>query len=229
MNKSTLYIARHGERLDFVDPEWYKKSKTPHDPPLTDIGKEQATELGRKLSGLSITHIFASPFYRCVNTACNAAAAISPDLRVFIEPGMCEWLNAEWYGDSEHGPIWRTVESLAAEFPTVDPSYEPVLPMSHNFDGYPESLEKLSIRCDKTYRAVLERFQPTGNVLFVGHGSSVEALTKVLVPEAVVASVPYCCLTECIPAEENFKYSLGLQCDTSFQTHPEEKEDIRYI
>lgn len=190
MGGPTLYIARHGERLDFVDRQWFKTAEKPHDPPLTDIGNEQATELGQKLSSLNITHIFASPFSRCVNTASNAAIAISPDLRVCIEPGMCEWLNAQWYAESKHGPIWRTAESLAAEYSNVDPTYEPVFPMSHNFDAFPESWDKVMSRCDKTYRAVSERFPTDGNILFVGHGSSVDALTTVLVPEVGDRKIP---------------------------------------
>lgn len=184
MGSPTIYIARHGERRDFVDPEWYKTADNPHDPPLTDTGKEQAIELGQKLSSLNIKHVFASPFWRCVNTASNAAATISPNLQVCIEPGMCEWLNALWYHETERGPLWRTVESLAAEFSNVDSTYEPVFPMSFNFDGFPELYEKVKTRCDKTYRAVLERFQTEGNILFVGHGSSVESTINVLVPEA---------------------------------------------
>lgn len=184
MGGPTIYVARHGERRDFVDPEWYMTAENPHDPPLTDTGKEQATELGQKLSSLNIRHVFASPFWRCVNTASNAAAAISPNLRVCIEPGLCEWLNAQWYSDTEGGPRWRTVESLASEFSNVESSYNSVFPMTFNFEGFPEPFEKVTTRCDKTYRAVLERFQTDGNILFVGHGSSVESMINVLVPEA---------------------------------------------
>lgn len=182
MSPRTIYIARHGERMDFVDPSWKKNSPTPHDPPLTGCGKDQASDLGKKLSSLNIKHVFASPFSRCVNTAINAAEAISPMLEVNVEPGLCEWLNAEWYRDSEHGPVWRTVGSLKQEFAGVNDSYEPVFPMSHNFDAFPESLGKLEARCEKTYKAILEKIDGDGNVLLVGHGSSVDSLIKVIAP-----------------------------------------------
>ncbi|CDF33349.1 unnamed protein product [Chondrus crispus] len=229
MNNPKLYIARHGERLDFVDPKWYESAEKPHDPPLTHTGKEQAKELGIKLSECNITHIFTSPFSRCVNTASNAAASISPHTRIYIEPGMCEWLSADWYQESERGPVWRSVQSLAAEFSNIDADYEPVYPMSHNFDGFPESTKELASRCTKTYRSLLERFQTTGNILLVGHGSSVYSLIEVLVPGAPRKSVPYCCLTECIPTEEKFKYSLGMHCDVSFQTGSQDISKTRYI
>eukprot|EP00177_Eucheuma_denticulatum_P003231 GFKZ01005840.1.p1 GENE.GFKZ01005840.1~~GFKZ01005840.1.p1 ORF type:complete len:230 (+),score=19.45 GFKZ01005840.1:964-1653(+) len=229
MASRKIYIARHGERLDFVDPSWFRKSSTPHDPPLTARGKQQATELGHKLASLDIKHVFASPFSRCVNTASNAATEISPDLKVNIEPGLCEWLNAVWYRHSEKGPIWRTVDSLAAEFSNVDASYTPVYPMSHNFDGFPESLEKLNRRCDKTYRAVLEMVEGDGNVLLVGHGTSVDSLIKILAPDAPDEPITYCCLTECIPTSKEFKYKVGMHCDVSFLSSPEDKDDTRYV
>lgn len=184
MASRKIYIARHGERLDFVDPAWFSNSPTPHDPPLTSRGKQQATDLGKKLKTLNIKHVFTSPFQRCVNTASNAAAVISPDVKVHVEPGLCEWLSAVWYGDSEKGPIWSTLEKLAAEFPNVERAYKPVYSMSHNFDGFPESIEQLNRRCDKTYRTILEHVKGSGNVLLVGHGSSVESLIKTLVPSS---------------------------------------------
>lgn len=175
-----IYIARHGERLDFVDKEWYKTAELPDDSPLTALGNEQATELGQKLSTLDVKHVFSSPYSRCVNTASNAAKAISPDLRVNIEPGACEWLNAIWYAHTTHGPVWRDVESLGKEFTNVNRAYQPVFPMSHNFDGFPETGEDIKKRCAKTIRAILETVKSNGNILIVGHGSSVEGFIDVM-------------------------------------------------
>ncbi|CAB4409820.1 unnamed protein product [Rhizophagus irregularis] len=44
----TLYIVRHGERMDHVEPSFVYTSPTPFDPPLTPRGKRQAkqTETG---------------------------------------------------------------------------------------------------------------------------------------------------------------------------------------
>lgn len=196
MNGRKIYIARHGERLDFVDPEWYSKAAMPHDPPLTARGKEQATQLGQKLSTLGVKHIYASPFSRCVNTASNAAAAIAPDLQVNIEPGACEWLNEDWYAEAKLGPVWRDVDSLSKEFSNVNAAYEPVFPMSHNFDAFPESRKEMLLRCEKTIRSVLETAQGDGNILVVGHGSSVEGLIHILLN---VPPVPVTCKSVELP------------------------------
>lgn len=46
----TIFIARHGERLDYVDRQWYQKEQRSYDdPPLADKGREQAKELGQRL------------------------------------------------------------------------------------------------------------------------------------------------------------------------------------
>lgn len=182
MSDKKIYIARHGERMDFVDHNWMKTAELPHDPPLSKRGKEQATDLGKKLASLNIKHVFASPFTRCVNTAVNAAAVIDPTLKVNIEPGACEWLNRLWYRKTERGPIWRSLDGLAEEFPNINKDYKSVFPMSHNFDGFPESTRGLMDRCVETAKAIVENVVGDGNILIVGHGSSVEAFYVTLVP-----------------------------------------------
>jgi hypothetical protein len=37
-----VWIARHGNRLDFVNPEWFNTAERPYDPPLSEDGIEQA-------------------------------------------------------------------------------------------------------------------------------------------------------------------------------------------
>lgn len=182
MANRKIYIARHGERLDFVDPDWYANSETPHDPPLTDRGRGQATDLGKFLRDSNIKHVYVSPFSRCVNTAFNAAREIHPSISINVEPGACEWLNEDWYDDAVNGPVWRSTEDLAKEFPSVNTDYKSVFPMTHNFDAFPETEDECLQRCLKMVRAILDTVEGDGEVLIVGHGSSVEALNRGLVP-----------------------------------------------
>lgn len=177
-----VYIARHGERLDFVDRIWHETAANPYDPPLTANGKQQATELGLKLASLNISSVYSSPFTRCVNTASNAAAQISPGLKVQIEPGACEWLNGEWYADTEDGPGWRNVAELREEFGNVEVDYEPVYCKDYNKKGYPESMGELMERCKRTVLQILmNEGMGDGNVLLIGHGSSVKGFMGALV------------------------------------------------
>ncbi|MGK7892391.1 MAG: histidine phosphatase family protein, partial [Xenococcus sp. (in: cyanobacteria)] len=36
--KQTVWIARHGNRLDFVNPEWFNTATRRYDPPLSEDG-----------------------------------------------------------------------------------------------------------------------------------------------------------------------------------------------
>ncbi|HEY9706683.1 MAG TPA: histidine phosphatase family protein, partial [Oculatellaceae cyanobacterium] len=90
----TVWIARHGNRLDFVNPEWFNTAERPYDPPLSEDGLIQAKQLGQRLVGEGIIHIFASPFLRTVQTANQVADAL--DLPIKLEFGLCEWLNPAW-------------------------------------------------------------------------------------------------------------------------------------
>jgi broad specificity phosphatase PhoE len=46
----TIWIARHGNRLDFVRPEWFDTALRPYDPPLSKDGFVQAKQLAKRLA-----------------------------------------------------------------------------------------------------------------------------------------------------------------------------------
>ena len=81
-----VWIARHANRLDFVNPEWFLTAERPFDPPISEDGKVQAQQLARRLKGENISHIFASPFLRTVQTANYVAEALS--LSINLESGL---------------------------------------------------------------------------------------------------------------------------------------------
>lgn len=159
--QQVVWIARHGNRQDFVDPNWRNGAARPFDPGLSEDGIEQAKRLGLRMVGEGVTQIFASPFLRTVQTAHYVAEAI--DVPVYLELGLCEWLNAEWFDTS---PALLQVERLAEQFPRIDPGYEPVL-----VPEYPESAEQAYLRAGRTARLLTERHP--GTMLMVGHGVSV--------------------------------------------------------
>lgn len=72
-----VFIARHGERQDFVDASWREESAFPDDPPLTTWGESQARRMGEYIHSIGgrITGVYASPFSRCVRTASLAIAS----------------------------------------------------------------------------------------------------------------------------------------------------------
>ena len=120
----SIWVVRHGERSD-VDPEWEKTAARPHDPPLTALGHVQAAAAATVLAGEPIKAIFSSPFLRCMQTAAATAKALN--LKIRIEPGLSELLNASWYSSD---PVDEAMsdDALAAAVgdELIDRSYVPL-------------------------------------------------------------------------------------------------------
>ncbi|MBI4489268.1 MAG: histidine phosphatase family protein, partial [Deltaproteobacteria bacterium] len=68
--RQTIWLCRHGNRIDFVDPSW--KGDDPH---LSADGIIQAQETGLRLLGDCIQHIFTWHFMRTIDTAHHFAEA----------------------------------------------------------------------------------------------------------------------------------------------------------
>ncbi|PXF47947.1 Protein UBASH3A-like [Gracilariopsis chorda] len=222
-NAPTIFLARHGERLDFVDPTWHITAERPDDAPLTRNGVSQAHALGAALADRNITHIFASPFQRSLQTASHASSQLTRPVRLNVEPGLCEWLNEAWYAHSVNGPKWLQSNQIHAQFPIINTDYQPVYPFSWNIDGYPELYHHLQQRCSRTVATIIDTVQRAtpnqqANILLVGHGSSLRALHTELLPNIPPITIGYCALTECIATPQaTIKYRLGsFHCDQTF-------------
>lgn len=160
MSKQTIWLCRHGNRIDFINPELGMMV----DPHLSPDGIEQAKETGERLRNENIRHIFSSPFYRAVETAHYIAEAL--DLPIKIEHGACEWLNPLWF---QAVPEYKTLEELHERFPRIDLSYEPLVR-----PRYPETNPEMLDRCKVTASRLVETFQE--DMLVIGHGASVSGL-----------------------------------------------------
>lgn len=174
-----VWICRHGNRIDFVDPQWKG-----YDPHLSDDGVLQARQTGQRLRGEGIRHIFSSPFLRTVETAHHIAEAM--DLPIKLEPGACEWLNIDWFREV---PIFATVAELRKRFPRIDESYR-----SSVSPRFPESPEDLVIRCRETALQLAESFPSP--ILIVAHGASVRALTRGLLGDESEIGCGLCALVK---------------------------------
>lgn len=190
---STVYIARHGERIDHVNPKWTETAENPYDPFLTEKGIQQAQALGRFLlqqTDNNITHIFASPFYRTVQTA-NEVAKLT-NLPICIEPGLGEYLNKDWFSTR---PKLVPIEHLKKEFGCIDTSYTP-----HIACRYPESRDDVIVRSCMTARVLAEKF--SGNLLLVGHGMTCEFMARGLSNAGIRPYISYCSVQTCRAREE---------------------------
>lgn len=187
-----VWLTRHGNRQDFVDPDWTKTAERPHDPALSPDGIEQAKRLGQRLRGEGIEHLFASPFLRCVETAHHVAEVI--DLPIYLEPGVAEWMNTEWFPTF---PRTLPPEVLAEQFERVDLSYSP-----RAFPDYPETEEAAMERAGRTARELADAYERP--ILIVGHGVSVAGAASGLVEGVSIQSCALCSLFKIVRERQSW-------------------------
>lgn len=205
----TVWIARHANRFDFVNPEWFKTAEHRYDPPLSEDGFIQAKELGTRLQLEKIAHIFASPFLRTVQTANEIACCL--DLPIKLEAGLGEWLNPYWM---PRMPDRLSREELAQQYPRIDLRYE-----SRVVSEFPENEEKVMERSAEIMQKLVSEFSE--DILLVGHGVSVLGTVRGLVPECPDFRIPLCCLFKVV--KESEEWIVELEGDTSHLSQGESK------
>jgi broad specificity phosphatase PhoE len=204
----TVWISRHGNRLDFVNPEWFNTAERPYDPPLSEDGIEQARQLGQRLVGEGIAHIFVSPFLRTVQTANEVANLL--DLPMKLESGLSEWLNPAWMPTE---PERLPPDVLQERFPRIDRSYT-----SRVIAHYPETNERVLQRTALTAQRLTAEFSE--DILLVGHGASVIGCTEGLVGGTPEVNATFCCLVKLVRQEQG--WVMELNGDTSHLSQTEE-------
>jgi broad specificity phosphatase PhoE len=158
---STVWLARHGNREDFVDPTWRSRAARPFDPELSPDGRDQARCLARRLASEAIDAIFASPFLRTMQTA--SAVAERTGIPIAVEPGLSEWFNPEWFAAP---PNLHSTAELAQSFERVRLDHVAV-----GAPSYPETAEQALSRVGTCARQLT--LEPYDSILLVGHGVTV--------------------------------------------------------
>ncbi len=204
-----VWIARHGNRLDFVNPDWFLTAERPYDPPLSDGGIIQAQQLGQRLKRENIAHIFASPFLRTVQTANEVAAAL--DLPIKVESGLSEWLNPQWMPSM---PEKLPLEVLHEKYPRIDLSYT-----SRIIAEYPETGDKVFRRSGETAKILADEFSE--DILLVGHGASVIGTAMGLLGGTTQPEInaTLCCLVKIV--RQDREWIMELNGDTSHLSETE--------
>ncbi len=209
----TVWIARHGNRLDFVKPEWFNTARRRYDPPLSEDGFIQAKQLGKRLKKENIGHIFASPFLRTIQTASEVAKIL--DLPIKLEAGIGEWHNPHWM--SEHPEI-HPQELLEKDYPYIDWNYS-----SYLVPKYPEMEVTMMTRMAEVIEKLVNDYSQ--EILLVGHGASVIGLTQGLTQENPTFKASLCCLVKLV--KTNHKWEIELGGDTSHLTEIENQ--VRFV
>jgi broad specificity phosphatase PhoE len=206
-----IWIARHANRLDFVNPDWFLTAERRYDPPLSDDGIVQAQQLANRLKTEKIDHIFASPFLRTVQTASAIAEVLN--LPIKLETGLSEWLNPKWMTEE---PQRHSIKELKELYPYIDVSYTPQIAVN-----YPETRQKMRQRSAQTARCLASEYSPA-NILLVAHGASVLGAAMGFVGDLAIKKVKasLCSLVKIVRQEPD--WLLELTGDTSHLTEVEE-------
>ena len=148
----SLYIIRHGDRFDYSYPQWKESASRPGDPPLSDLGHQQARETGAFLSNLlsadgiksSDVMFLSSPFLRCLETSTDLLSQFSLEdsssINILPEYSVFEI-------DSGHDAhkCLPTLEERACYFPKLNQSYTSILYPS--LPGNPHTLSFYFVSC----------------------------------------------------------------------------------
>ena len=162
-----IYITRHGQVLDWGiggDAQFPKG-----DPPLSKLGREQATQLGKYLKHLGFSgKIYSSPFARALETS-EMIAEQTGSLIVPWAP-IREIVKTK---ESTANFTGLTLWEIREKFNYIDP--EATLPYPW-WGLQPEKAEDVIARI----QAGLNALAPTEDILLVGHGASVYCACEVL-------------------------------------------------
>ncbi|VDO78597.1 unnamed protein product [Soboliphyme baturini] len=202
----TVWIVRHGERQDYVDPAWKKTATNLDDSPLAELGHKQAKEVAARLKNERIDHIFSSPFLRCVQTANHIAEAVRKSVK--IENGICEIL---W----TFPPGYNDCETLKARFPCVDDTYRSAV-VPHRRERYDADCFG---RVGEAASKICQCF--SGSILFVAHGASIAGLLKFYTGTA--SYVGLCTITK-LQKTSDGQWQVELLSDS---THLSDRTNLR--
>lgn len=174
--ESLIYLARHGETAWSITGQHTGLT----DLPLTERGERNAHQLGQRLKGLRVSHVFVSPLQRARQTCDLAGFGINAQ----IDDDLVEWNYGQYEGLTtaeihNTNPRWRIfrdgcpggesvadvcarAESVVARLRTID---KPVLIFSSG-----HFIEMLTIRwLDLPADAATHLFLDTASMSIVGY------------------------------------------------------------
>jgi alpha-ribazole phosphatase len=165
---AVIWLVRHGATIapTGVAVGW-------SDPPLSDVGRDQAAALAAELSGRRPASIFSSDKVRAIATA-EAIAAVH-GLRVAVDRRLREIDFGVWDG--------RHLRDLWSEAPEAAAAWERDLRVTPSAFG--ESMQDLEARVAEFWSEVRPR---TEEVIVVAHRGSLTVLRSLITGESLDAA-----------------------------------------
>ena len=193
MTVETVYIARHGFRLNWVNTNWKSETGMPRDPPLAAFGLDQAKELAAHFLSMPEderpTAIYSSPYYRCLQTSEPVSRALG--VPIFIEHGLSEWYSTVKANTGLH-PRPESAESLKRYFSTIDTTHHSIYYPSRKG----ESVSGLHERTNEFMDALLPYVSETTGakrILLVSHAATCITMCKYFSGDADLPLRYGCC------------------------------------
>jgi broad specificity phosphatase PhoE len=157
----TIYIIRHGQTVPNVE----KRFSAPEDE-LTDLGRQQAEFVAKRLQAFPIEAIIASPFRRASETGAIIHEIL--DVPLHKDDRLAEVrFPSSVVGQAKNEATNRVMSQIRDEIHPLDWHYE---------DG--ESWQDAYRRINSFLQDLLKR--PEEHILIVSHGSLIQALARVL-------------------------------------------------
>ncbi|KAG6336954.1 hypothetical protein ID866_2148 [Astraeus odoratus] len=190
-----IYIARHGFRSNWIDPNCGSITGLPRDQPLAAYGEAQAQELAEYLQTLPEskrpTAIFSSPYYRCLQTSLPVARSLN--LPIYVEHGIAEWYSPAAAGTGLH-PRPMSASDLKAYFPDIDPSWLSIWYASRKGENVEEIHARVNGFLELFVPEVETRFKDKHrSILLVSHAATTIALCKGLLAQPDMPLRVGCC------------------------------------
>ncbi|CEF68928.1 Protein UBASH3A homolog [Strongyloides ratti] len=197
-------FIRHGERLDYVFPEWFEKMVTTKkyvltdlnqpdslrhfnrsleefklDTPLTNTGSIMSQLIGKNLheNNLVPDFIYCSPALRCIQTASLICIGAESKTLIRIEPGLYE--ENIWVGNCNNISPCMTMEQLTrSSIYGIDYDYKPFIQINDLFSK-PEDYNEYNARIQMTIDNLIKNHDKDNSkknktFLIVGHASTVD-------------------------------------------------------
>ncbi|XP_053161816.1 ubiquitin-associated and SH3 domain-containing protein A isoform X2 [Hemicordylus capensis] len=206
--RRSLLVLRHGERIDQVfgkswlqqcfsaDGQYHRgdlnfPASLPnrkdsiksfeYDPPLSCCGIFQSRLIGEALleKAVRISCVYSSPALRCIQTAQHMLEGLQLEqkAKVCIEPGLFEW--TKWETNTTVPSFMTPRELTVSEVNySVDTTYKCNFPLSSLMPS--EAYEDYVNRCAASIKQIVGSCTAEGTILIVGHGSSLDSLTRPL-------------------------------------------------
>eukprot|EP00741_Cyanophora_paradoxa_P015578 tig00020902_g15038.t1 len=182
----SIYIVRHGERVDYVNAVWNDDADFPYDPPLSDDGVRHAEELGRRLARRvykagpngQIDLILVSPFWRTLQTASGLNMWVHAPMEAFS--GVCEHVSKSYF----HEQPELEYNSLPAS--VVEENFFKVRYKGRvETSKYPESHDQMVKRARESAKYITQEYciKKNMNVLVVTHAAVMQEMVRALVGE----------------------------------------------